>query len=74
MSMAEAAALVGVSQDTVRRYVDEQEAAGTPVAERDRDERGRPKPLSWRRPYLSAMQAWKDRRAGLVPETADGEA
>lgn len=62
MSMAEAAELVGVSQDTVRRYVDDAEAAGRPVAERDRDEHGRARQGSWRRPYRDEMEGWRRRR------------
>lgn len=74
MSMTEAAELVGVSVDSVRRYIDEQEASGVPVAERDRDERGRPREGSWRRPYVDAMRAWRDRRRGLVANgTATGD-
>lgn len=66
MSMAEAAELVGVSVDSVRRYVDEAEDRGAAVAERDRDEHGRVRPGSWRRPYRDAMEAWKRRRQGQV--------
>lgn len=74
MSMTEAADLVGVSVDSVRRYVDEQEAAGNPVAARDRDAQGRPREGSWRRPYVDAMQAWRDRRRGLVANGAGCDA
>lgn len=66
MSMAEAAELVGVSMDTVRRFVDGAEARGESVAERDRDERGLVRAGSWRRPYRDAMEAWRRRRQGQV--------
>lgn len=62
MSIAEAAAEVGVSQDTVRRWVDDAEAAGRPVAERERDEQGRAIPGRHRRPYRDAVEAWARRR------------
>lgn len=64
MTMAEAAEVVGVSIDSVRRWIDEAEAGGRPVAERERDEQGRPVPGSWRRPYRDAVEAWKRRRQG----------
>lgn len=64
--MAAAAEMLGVSVETVRRYVDRMERAGTPVAERDRDEQGQPRGRSWRRPYRDAMEAWRDQRRGLV--------
>jgi transposase len=64
MSMEAAAELVGVSVETVRRWVDAAEADGRPVAERDRDEHGRARPRSWRRPYRDAVEAWRRRRAG----------
>ncbi len=70
MSMTEAAALVGVSMDKVRRYIDEREAAGEPVAVRDRDEHGRPRDGAWRRPYRDSMEAWRDQRRGLVANGA----
>lgn len=64
MSMTEAAAEIGVSLDKVRRWIDDAETAGRPVAERERDERGRPVPRSWRRPYRRAVAEWKARRRG----------
>lgn len=72
MTMAEAAELVGVSMDTVRRWVDDAEAAGRPVAERERDERGLVRAGSWRRPYRAEVEAWRRRRRGLVAGAADG--
>lgn len=72
MSIAEAAAEVGVSQDTVRRWVDDAETAGRPVAERERDEHGRAVPGSWRRPYRSEVEAWKRRRRGPAAGSAVG--
>jgi transposase len=70
MSMAKAAEMLGVSVDMVRRYIDRQEGAGIPVAERERDESGRPVPGSWRRPYLEAMREWQDRRRGADTQQA----
>lgn len=62
MSMKEAAALVGVSQDTVRRWIDEADAAGRPVADRERDEHGQAVAGRHRRPYRDEVEAWARRR------------
>lgn len=65
MSMEEAAELVGLHIDTVRAWIDAHEAPGQePVAARNRDDQGRARPGSWRRPYRDAVQAWARQRAG----------
>ncbi|WP_431935756.1 hypothetical protein [Micromonospora sp. RP3T] len=62
MSMKEAAKLANASEDTVRRWIDEAETAGRPVAERERDESGQPVKGRHRRPYREAVEAWARRR------------
>lgn len=64
MSMEDAAKVIGRSVDTVRRWIDENERAGRPVAERDRDREGRVVAGSWRRPYADEVERWRARRAG----------
>jgi len=66
MSMEDAARLVGLSVDMVRRYIDKQESLGRSVAERGRDDVGRPRKGAWRKPYRDAMEAWRDMRRGLA--------
>ncbi|MFI7608855.1 helix-turn-helix domain-containing protein [Micromonospora sp. NPDC049366] len=70
MSITEAAEEVGVSAETVRRWVDDAEARGEPVAERERDGQGRAIPRSWRRPYRDAVAEWKRRRQPAPPSAA----
>src|SRR3954471_10989368 len=65
MGMAEAAARLNLSENSVRRWVEEHELPGmTPVAERPRDGRGRPIPGKWRKPYVDAVEAERRRRRG----------
>ncbi len=72
MSVREAALLIGVSDDTVRLWVDRAEVDGTPVAVRERDALGRPVPGTHRRPYVDAVEEWARRRAGEVGQSAGG--
>ena len=72
MSMAEAAKVVGLSQETVRRWVDDAETRGEPVAERERDEQGQVVQGSWRRPYRDEVVAWARRRRPAAAGEVDG--
>lgn len=67
MSVAEAAAYLALSEETVRRWFDAADQAGTPVGERDRDEHGQPIPGRHRKPYRDAVEAYAARRR---PDTA----
>jgi hypothetical protein len=81
MGIGEAARLLGVSEDWVRRWIDANEPdpespdpavrGRVPVAERVRDDGG-PVPRRWRRPYRDAVEAEARRRRGEL--TAGGEA
>lgn len=62
--MAEAAARVGVDEQSVRRWFDAAEAAGKPVGECERDAQGSRVEGSWRRPYRDEVEAWRARRRG----------
>lgn len=67
--MTEAAQRVGLSIDTVQRWVDANEPSAEhpkrrPVAERERDGAGRPVPGRRRRPYRDAVEEWARQRAG----------
>lgn len=64
MSMAAAAARVGVDEQTVRRWFDEAWAAGQRVGEREVDAQGVPVAGSHRRPYRHEVEAWRGRRKG----------
>jgi hypothetical protein len=65
MSMEDAAARVGVDEQTVRRWFDAAALAGQPVGEREHDDRGQPVAGSHRRPYRRCVEAWRTRRKGL---------
>lgn len=64
MPMAEAAAWLGLDEQTVRRWFDAAETAGTPVGECERDAQGARVEGSWRRPYRDEVEAWRRRRRG----------
>lgn len=70
MSMREAAAYVGVSMDSVRKWIDSYEPpnAGPPVAACERDSEGRRIGLSWRRPFVDAVHDWARSREGRTHE------
>ncbi|MEU7591189.1 helix-turn-helix domain-containing protein [Micromonospora sp. NPDC049230] len=72
MSISEAAATVGVSVETVRRWIDKADKDGEPVAARERDEHGRAIPGTWRKPYRDAVEAWAQRREGGGSGAATG--
>lgn len=68
MGVGEAARLLGVSHDWVRRWIDANEPDAehpdrVPVAARARTAEG-PVAGAWRRPYRDAVQAEADRRSG----------
>jgi len=65
MSMAAAAARVGVDEQTVRRWFDDAWAAGERVGEREVDALGVPVVGSHRRPYRREVEAWRARRKGV---------
>lgn len=67
MSVGDAARLAGVSEDTVRRWIDAMDLAGMPVAERERGEDGQPVSGRHRKPYVDAVEAWIRRRRGGRP-------
>ncbi|GLY08334.1 helix-turn-helix domain-containing protein [Actinoplanes sp. NBRC 101535] len=64
MSVKRAAELLGVHPETVRRWIDDADAAGASVAVRNRDEHGKPVKGRHRRPYADAVQEWARRRSG----------
>ena len=69
MPMGEAAALLKISEQSVRRWIDDNEPTDdypdrVPVADRERDARGRAVEGSWRRPYRSAVMRERARRRG----------
>lgn len=71
MPVKDAAALMGVSEDTVRRWIDANEPDAehpdrVPVAERTRGSAG-PVAGSWRRPFRDAVLAEARRRGRPVP-------
>lgn len=73
MSMEAAAARVGVDEQTVRRWFDAADHAGTPVGECERDSRGVRIRGSWRRPYVREVEAWRARRkASRLPVSPAG--
>lgn len=75
MSTSEAAALVGVNAETVRRWIDAADKAGRPVATRDRDPvTMRPIPGRHRRPYVDEVERWRALRAGEWDEQGDQDA
>lgn len=75
MPIAEAAKLLGVSQDTVRRWIDANEPSAehpdrVPVAERAR-QAGGPVAGAWRRPFRDAVLAEARRRRTGGAQTGD---
>jgi transposase len=66
MGIAQAAARLGISEQSVRRWIDDNEPDAehpdrVPVAERPRVESG-PEARRWRRPYRDAVEAEAGRR------------
>jgi hypothetical protein len=75
MSMEEAAARVGLDEQSVRRWFDAAEHAGAPVGECERDAQGVRVSGSWRRPYVASVEEWRRRRRGageVVPVSPAG--
>lgn len=71
MEIAEAAALLGISEQSVRRWIDANEPDAdspdrVPVAERVRGEDGQPVSGRWRRPFRDAVVAEARRRGRVV--------
>lgn len=68
MSVGEAAEYLGLSAESVRRWVDEAEEEGRPVAERTRDANGQPISGKHRRPWVDMVHAYKRLRGGHTTE------
>jgi hypothetical protein len=77
MSMADAARLLNMSENSVRRWIDANEPTAehpdrVPVAERPRGDGG-PVKGRHRRPYVDAVEAEVRRRRGQAGRRGDGD-
>ena len=72
MTVGEAAEYLGLHPESVRRWIDEAEKAGNPVAERERDANGKPVPRRHRYPFVDAVVAYKRLRGGKTSEGLAG--
>ncbi len=73
MSTTEAAERLGLTPQTVRRWIDAMDEAGTPVARRDRDAAGHPIPGRHRRPYVDEVEAYVRRREVELGDGPDAD-